>query len=820
MEYSPSVTEEMDMHDLMGTEMSLEERKALLSKEDLKGVAMAEGNYIIQTREDFIAYLKQSAELKQAEDFYPINYFVHPSARFTFAEYTDPANTNIIALLERRRNLTMAQFDNLRAWAVRNGLKSDFTAQELVSFYFQWGICGLTTTVLSKRSVERFVRMDMQAIPNLDRTPVLKDLGLIGRNLQEYRKPGTERYEVADPAYVNKLAMTLKSNEVTPINIQRKVGEVVEEWTTPEGDISFTPRYLKVGNTTSVPLRAKGKHGTISPSYWNPGKEAELDEDMYLRALADDFIEKRTVHVDVSSYKALCESGCSPFAALTYVVDMLQSAPVKDPMETEVPITTADIQAFLKGEEIAPEHESTLTDIMEGVINIDAVANGLDMDRQQNSDNMYRLFYCAHHILNVPLKDIYQKIQDFDPEGEPLEFVYDDVVLPIPSRPIDAARKGYYKDLNSYRMAQVEKADLYMWVDLVARELGPESATRHVGVHCYKAERTGTLRSLLVDVGEELLRMVEEEAPQLVKPFQAIQAGAAVKSFFSGAMRGFYEVPGINKVVHLTPEQRTLWRKYIKGPFIEDTVTISDDIVYCGMPGEWKWYCVNAIVQPTKVTPRDGFNLRETSLIAVWNDYSATPLYKELLQRSLIQRNEMCWSAMALTSPLYSSHEGEDERGLPAYYTRATEALNTYDRHCKFTGVPHILETQYPRLAVETEEVPAGPNEEYKFKAGRGCVLKHTDVSVEHKTTHTPITSFQGLTSEDFFYTGGKITLPTRLNKKDVFVPNNYTLYIEGKSVRPADVENLNPNEYPITHLCGRRYLLCDAMGAYWIVEV
>ena len=102
------------MYDMLGTEMPLEERRQFLSTDEVQTVKMAAGNYTISTREDFLHYLEETANTKMAEDFLPINYFVHPAALFTFEEYKDPANRKWISLLNKRRNLSMAQFDNFR----------------------------------------------------------------------------------------------------------------------------------------------------------------------------------------------------------------------------------------------------------------------------------------------------------------------------------------------------------------------------------------------------------------------------------------------------------------------------------------------------------------------------------------------------------------------------------------------------------------------------------------------------------------------------------------------------------------------------------
>ena len=54
MEYSPSVTEEQDMYDMLGTEMPLEERKMFLSTDYVPTVKKAAGTYTIQTPDDFL----------------------------------------------------------------------------------------------------------------------------------------------------------------------------------------------------------------------------------------------------------------------------------------------------------------------------------------------------------------------------------------------------------------------------------------------------------------------------------------------------------------------------------------------------------------------------------------------------------------------------------------------------------------------------------------------------------------------------------------------------------------------------------------------
>lgn len=826
MEYSPSIQEEQDMYDMIGTEMPLEERKKLLSTEEVKTVSMATGSYTIQTREEFLQFLEETADTKMAEDFLPINYIVHPAALFSLKEYLDPANRKWVSLLNKRRHLSMGQFNNLRNWAMSNGLKPDFSAQELLSFYFQWGICGLNVPVLSKRTAEHFIMCDVPVTSSdtTNRTPFVNDFGLVDRFQREYRKPGTERYQLADPKEALRVSQLLQDDEVAVVRVRSPIGELVEEWETLETNISFNPRYLMVGNVRLTSLKAKGKCGDIHPRYWNPSMEEEMNNDMFLRSMAADFIERRKVKADISSYRALCESGCSPLSALVYMKDVLE-LDKPDPLSTDedVVVTTNDILTYLRGGVVPMDVQNVIEGLMDGSQNIDAVQAGITRDANQNADKLYTMLYCANHILNIPAKDIYTAISNFD-GSKPLSFTDGNATLRIPSAPIDAAYRGYKADKAAYRKAQVDKADNFMWVDTVARELGPESATRHVGVRCYTARLNARMKDELSALQNAFIQKVEAEVsdPYLRNACKDNARLVAVNTFFSGAMRGFYTFPEEvdRSVVRLTPEQRASWRKCIEGPFVEDTVSISDDAVYFDFGGDWKWYCVNAVIQPTKVTPRYGFSIKETSLIAVWHDYSTLPIYRDLLQRNLLKAGDQPWSLLAMTRPVYSQRE--DDRGLVPYFNSSKQYLETYDHTKHFIGVPHILETQYPVFSNDDAEAPAATdNEEFRFKVGMGRVLQYSQEEVSDKAMERPpIRPFDHLEPEDFFYTGGKITLPVKEGKMPITVLDNTSLYVDGHEVRPADVENMDQGRYPVTHLCGRRYLICDTLGAYWTVEV
>ena len=307
--------------------------------------------------------------------------------------------------------------------------------------------------------------------------------------------------------------------------------------------------------------------------------------------MAADFIEMRKVKADVSSYRALCEVGCSPLSALVYMKDVLELDKA-DPLATdeEVLVTTNDIVNYLRGNTVPVEVQNVIEGLMDGSQNIDAVQAGITNDASQNADKLYTMLYCANHILNIPAKDIYAAISKFD-GSEPLSFTNGEITLRIPSEPIDAAYRGFKADKAAYRKAQVEKADNFMWVDTVARELGPESATRHVGVRCYTAHLTSRMKDELAGLQNVFIKKVEDEVydPRLKSSYKDYARLFAVGALFSGALRGFYTFPKEvdSTVVRVTPEQKASWRKCIEGPFVDDTVSISDDAVYFDFAGDW-----------------------------------------------------------------------------------------------------------------------------------------------------------------------------------------------------------------------------------------
>lgn len=833
MEYSPSLEEEMDMIDRIGTEVPIQDRKRFLSKHHLATVKMEEGKYSIQTREELLAFLDAQATTQLSENFLPINYITHPNALFSWDEFRDPKNSRWVSLIERRRHFTYPQFTNLRTWALQNGLSEDFSEQDFVSFYFQWGICGLRLQVLSKQSELWSVRHDASvnvAMTPEERMPKLTEFGLIDCQQNTYQPEGTQGYSIMDTTSALRISRTLSGREAAVIRLRKPYREPVEIWKAVETDVSFNQRSLMIGGKPYTSIQVQGLCGYLHPKFWNPLATVQMKEDMYLRAIAKSVIAKRIRRTDASSYRALCESGCSPFSALVYMVKSLRlDSPA--PLEDAPVIAVRDIMRYLSNEEVLPEIATVLSSIMDGAQNIDLLAEGMLQDAAHNTDNLYLQLYCIHTVLGVSVRDIYTKLDNFTP-GEDVVFSNDAVQVTISTAPIDAAHRGYLQDKAEYRRKQAEESIHHFWVDRAARELGPEDARRHVAVRGYIAPATERMRS-----GYEMqLRTLQEEFetfigetfgdPRQCAKYTKVSRIFAINAFFSGALQGFYTYPKElnHPLVCISTETKSAWRSFIRGPVVEDTVSMSDDIAAGGGPDDgWTRYTVNAVITPYEVTPRYGFTLLETSLAAVWKPTNGLDIFPELVKRGLISPTDEAWGSLYQRGDtVFAEHT--DDRSLVNYYNNAAHFRATYDKSKQFTAAPHPLELHYPRFALEDTVLPlVEEGSTHAFRVGKYRLLKFEKAQGPLESTSTSkvaVSLFQELTAEDFFYTNGDVVFPASRGKTPMAVTPAGQIVTEGRLLQPQDVEQLDESRYPVAQLCGRRYILCDVSGMYWVVEV
>lgn len=825
MEYSPSTEEELEMYDMIGTKMSIDAKRAYLSEDEMKTITIAEGQYFINTREELLSYLDLIAKDKCENDFLPLNYFVHPNALFSLEEYRDANNSVYVSRIEARRHMGLDKFLKLREWALNNGLKQDFTPIDFLSFYFQWGMCGLRLNILSKEIMECYTLSGVSAFGKASMA-CLNEFALIDRNQQIYKRAGTEDYKPYDEKSAVLKSQRLRDNETAVIKTVLPATETIEKWVTSEVTIEIGARGVFMGFHNSDSIVVDGKFGCMYSMYWNPKEEENMNNDMFLRAMAEDFIDRRKKKVEVSSYKALLDVGCSPKNALLYISKGFDLNMDSIGAEPKI-IDYNTVLSFLRGEEIDTDADSLLRDIMDGVVNIDNVAKGMAMDAAQDADTLYTQLYCINHVLNIPAEKIYEELVNYKDSkflnGDSLLFTNGYIVVPVVATPITGAYDGYKLDMEIYREEQVNTATSMLYVVEAARELGPEDATRHVAIKGYTLSVTSAAEAALKALQNKYEEYVTRHITNPVQIKAYIESGrmVAVGMLFSAAIKGFYTFPKeiTKEAFKVTPEERSTLRSLIKGPSVDTTLVIADNAIYNYPETPWHWYCVNAIVTPYKVRPRAGQKVNETSLCAVWADMKGRPEFAELKRRGLVENDSVCWSALSTLYPIIPEYR-EDDVTLRQYYDNAMDELNNYDHSLAFKAAQHPLGMQYKLLMdKETEETP-GENEEYKFKAGNvKTLMKDIPDATVLREDYVPITRFVHMEAEDFYQAGGKLEFPKSGMDGYFKVLDPFTLFCNGKIIRPADVESLSSDEYPISHMHGQKYLIRDIEGRYWIVR-
>lgn len=817
LERSFTPEEEMDMQIPRGGEIPLDELRSMLSKDSKHALKAEEGAFTIQTRDEFLNYLLKT-ESKHPSDFYPINYLVHPAARFSLEEYTDPSNQQWVRLLEQHRVLTVEQFENLKDWAISMGLPEDYSSTDLLFFYFRWGICGLDLPILSKTKQDRYFHVGSHP-SNPDSHFYYTGYGLVDNNGGLLRESVAEKFQIANPNVFEATRSACRGNEVKPVQLRARIVNVVEEWNTAKGAVTVSFDELTIAGRSYPSMSVRYKFQTIPRNLLRYDQSDALYVDVFLRSLADEFLRKRTVQVDISTYRALCSSGCSPLSAIIAALPGINGFASGD-TEEDTGISLRDIPAYLSNQLNNEVAKSTLEDFLAGQLNCDKLAAGIASDTAQTASDVYIHLYCAHHILGVSLEDIYNSVQNFK-QGEELSFSANGVVLHVPSTPIDGAYRGFMQDLADYRKQQFDGCYSMLWIDLVTRVPSSGESDKHVGLRCYRLDKERGLKEALAHTQ----KVYTDAASKIADPAERTRLlrNAPYESasiLFQCILSGGYRFPQEfgNKLYRPEPELLASWKraKWFKGPFYTDTVSICDSMALeGGATPEWCIYTVNAVVTPYRVKPRKGFLIRETSLNAVWSDISSLPIYKAVRQNRAILPSDGFWHTECCMHPYFTD---PDHFSLLQYYEGIAD-IRVMNDETGSQDAPHILEMKYPLFVSEEADVLSNRKEFLPLSCGHGKILSYERDSVVVKEVHHVVSPFVAPTAEDLFYTKGKYDLPDAHGKMPVVVIDE-RIFANNKEIRPADVELLKQEEYPITHLCGRRYVIADVKNRLWVVEV
>ena len=841
------------MYNSIGTKLSYEEINSHIDAREAVGLPIPPTNYTINTREEFIEYLESLEIVSNSEDFYPINYFVSPSARFTIEEYIDKRFSKYVNIICNRRTMSLKKFHKLVAWLQQFGLSPAAKPLDVIEAYFAWGFDGVNLAVMSKRREQR--REELAPFINGGKTYRRRTLGFVDRAGNMYT-PEDQHDIVWKPLMAQdefeRAIQNIPMGEVSVIPFHATaMQEVVVCDCSNNLTCVFSTDLLKFSRWSQPTLRVEsivGKGTSLSLNMAMPSKVEELVDDCMLHALARDLYNKRRCPYKVSSYDALLASGFTPRTAVEYITRNANiyaknqnagSFGLSDEDSGDLPeIGYAVLEDFFAGRSVTDKERSLINDIIDGVISTDQISVGKSRDDNANTESLYQFLYAVHHVFKVPLEEINQKIKSVDSNTHVITFSGKGLNATMSVDPLLGALKGYNNDLNDYLLRRGKQSNYFIYVLRVAREVGVEGADRHVGVEFFMANAIRTdVKNVLNKLAEIYKERVEMSIPNpaLREKFLESTNNWCFKAFFEISFKGTYSFPTQlgGGTTSVTPDMRQVCINNTERK-IESLNTLCKYMCNMSNKISFNGYCTNAYITPTHVIPRQGVTLKAYPFYTLWYDWrnESPEVWEQLVQNGILEPDFVPWGNRYSSEAFLQRSIAELDQGdsLLAYYNRAVDEVDNCDPSLDFKAVTHPIEYLYPGLYVDEEKeeklldipregapvIRLGLVDTLTFEGSNHLRFpKEPAVEVDQY-----IREFNG------FDTDTLMNVPNVLNKLPDGISN---LIVYGDYIAPTDsnesynfrrIAELIAKGYPIIHLYDRKYIFTSTNGKIWEVQV
>lgn len=871
--YNPTEDEMQDMFDMnsMPT-MGQDELRKYLSQEDVKYVAEPEAEYTINTRQEFIEYLNTYKTMRNRLDVRPINYFVHPSARFTVDEWKSGEFDEYFRTMEVRRNMSWDAFQYLRNWLTIHGMDPMADATGIVKAYCAWGIDGLNTKFINKQQQSMLIQEDYILTDSVDPDAYdihRYDFALIDRYgaifPPEDVVAGFGGWKVAvkhglQSSYVKDLLSKLREGQYGVVPIKTKASEEVLFFNGLKDTIRVTPYEIKCGTARVANLVVHmpdvvGK--TIPQQYWSAKYNERIMEMSNLYAVAYDILGQTKITADVSTFQALELVGCDIRGCIQYVLDKTQPDPTDEDAVAEYP-TAEELNLFLeRGYEteglssVAQLRFDTIEDIVTGAINTDAIGSGIKLDAMVDVDTIYKYLYCAHFCkTKVSVNDIYKLTRNVREHAVEVPFSLDtgkrnaqvlqlksDVfTIDVPCTEQKGKIKGFYADLDKYTDSQANQCCGFLKVVRVAKEFGTRD--RHVAFEALTVNllRDGKVAARNLDALIEIYGNIIDHAPvQYRSVHHELKRRICMGLYFSVAEEGVLRVPA-----SLSTEPYPVPQDLVNS--IRSTIKpkITSTALYCSKmyaDGCFTHYCVNADITPYHVYPKETFRIPAAPLPGLWYDWNsmgAPAIRQKLIDAGIISMTFVPWTNRYLSEMYFSPLGYIKEANLAIYMNYCNDYRAKTKLNEEFLGAPHIEELLYPgvhdsQCRIEHETPLRKEGELPPLVVSNGEILtyeKYGDrTALKTRSVNdndSAVRPFSGFKAEDFDMLGdvSKVKLPMN-NGDHYFVVNNDaenpTFEADGTTYNSISYLSQFVNkDFPIVNIWGRKYLFCDLFGTMW----
>lgn len=838
------------MYNSIGANVGADELKKHMdiTQED-SGVPTPPTNYTINTREEFLEYLELTQQASLDDDFMPLNYFVAPKARFTLEEFMHANNHKYVQIISNRRRMSLKKFHKLINWLLKVNLAPNYGVQDVLDAYFAWGIDGLQFKPININRESRSLRLTTsrsQAVPVIRYTCGLVDgLGNMLTPLNEQNV--IWKFTSTDPTYVQRVTEGLKPNETRVVSYRTaaKCDVTVLEGVQYSAQYSADMLLLQLHSYPSLEVMSPaGINSTLPLDLALPASKDRLYEHCALQALAQYVVKLRKPTTKISSYDALRTCGANPLTAFDYIITKFNlSAEKKIQSEDSLPqIIQQDAIDFLDGRHVDEEKKNFFTDILEGVFNIDGVASGKQLEASVTTENVFRELYAIHNVLDVSLQDIYDQLRTLPEKASEIVFSKGEITYALDVSEMRYSRNGYLRDVQTYDLQNARDCSFFTYVTLVAREVGINECRRHVGIEFLLVDKNKKqvqeLLEYLENLYQEHVTRSIASAQEQSKLMQHVHM-FALSRFFEIGLKGTITLPqSLGGVTIQAQYEQVTTAKYHMQRKIESVPTYCAFTTRTGSAKNLSFnaYCVNAYITPEYIIPRGKNPIKEVAFYAAFHNWRRTnpEVRAQLEQAGVLTPDFKSWDDRYMDEALMirDTLEFDNPDSLFYYFDNAQKEVQDYPPDKDFVSVTHPLEYMFPGLYAEEKEaellpVPRSGPIQVRMGFHRDITIEdYRDLLYPSEQEVQPdqyITEFKGFEADAFFITKDVLDKLPAENKVPITVlRRSESLYLSDTKqlVNFRQLENLDTNKYPITHLYGRNYMLRATDGRLWEVRV
>lgn len=852
VEYTPTDAETEQMYNAIGVKMSYDEIKSHLDVTEVVGLSTPPTQYTITTREEFLEFLRLTEATDLEDDYMPLNYFVAPDARFTMNEYRASENLQYVQAIEHRRDMSLKKFHLLvKRLQSMDLLGATPTPHEVLDAYFAWGVDGLQFTVINRHKEKSPFRLRNNR--NINAPIVRKTQGFVD-GAGNLLTPANERdvvWQLAskEPEYLQSITQGLGMNDTV---VQEFRCNATQDLTILEGT-TFNVRYtvdalvFQANMYCSLRVKSPVEIGSyIDMSLALPHNIEKLHEYCSLQALARYLYDMRKPRVKTSSYDVLKIIGANPLTAINYILTKydLNKERKLAMSEDEVPnIPAYEVEDYVAGKEVLDSSKALMDDIVDGIFCIDNIGRAKSAEALVSPDTVFKALYAVHNVMGISLNDIYEKIKSITPDDKFIVFSNGSYQHKIDVSPMKMSINGYLNDVQNYDVQCADDCTFFTYVTMVAREVGVETCTRHVGIEFFMVNRnTKAVKELLdklVSRYEDKVNSTIVDAQQRAKALR-MKNVFALSRYFEIALKGTITWSKLlgSGVEYATAEEMQVARAYMETK-IESLPT------YCGFTTNsftaatlsFNAYCTNAYCTPEYIIPRGKTPIREVPFYSAWMDLNVTnpPAYAQLIELGVLPPNFIPWSSRYMQQQFKqrSLEDFDAQDSLLHYYEFAVNEVKNWLPTIDFHHVKHPIEYMFPGIYGEEEEeiplkIPRSGEPVVRFGVKRDITLEDyrdklypTEAIVEPDQYIRP---YRGFSAEAFMLAGTDI-----FNRIPEIKDAGLTVFTGTDSVYVTDTQQiihftrlgeLDTNKYPIMHVCGRTYLLRATDGKLWEVRI